>query len=128
MTNSDRDSAVVVDRGGRPGRGHGSGPRRRMTVPAFAQAPRAATKPNIVLIVSDDTGYGDLGPYGGGEGRGMPTPKHRPPGRGRDDVHVVLCPAELHAGPGRDADRPHPEPQRHDDGGVPGPGRRLAGG
>ena len=31
-------------------------------------------KPNILLIVSDDTGYGDLGPYGGGEGRGMPTP------------------------------------------------------
>ena len=24
--------------------------------------------------MSDDTGYGDLGPYGGGEGRGMPTP------------------------------------------------------
>ena len=34
----------------------------------------AADKPNIILIVSDDTGYGDLGPYGGGEGRGMPTP------------------------------------------------------
>jgi len=39
-------------------------------VPAQAQAQR----PNILFIVSDDTGYGDLGPYGGGEGRGMPTP------------------------------------------------------
>jgi arylsulfatase A-like enzyme len=37
-----------------------------------AQAQTA--KPNILLIVSDDTGWGDLGPYGGGEGRGMPTP------------------------------------------------------
>ena len=34
----------------------------------------AQSKPNILLIVSDDTGYGDLGAYGGGEGRGMPTP------------------------------------------------------
>jgi arylsulfatase len=31
-------------------------------------------KPNIVLIVSDDFGYGDAGAYGGGENRGMPTP------------------------------------------------------
>jgi arylsulfatase A-like enzyme len=38
--------------------------------PALAQQ----AKPNILFIVSDDTGYGDLGPYGGGEGRGMPTP------------------------------------------------------
>ena len=34
----------------------------------------ATKKPNIILIVSDDTGYGDLGAYGGGEGRGIPTP------------------------------------------------------
>lgn len=40
----------------------------------WAQAPAADKKPNILFIVSDDTGYGDLGPYGGGEGRGMPTP------------------------------------------------------
>ncbi|MFS2176886.1 arylsulfatase [Rhizobium pisi] len=38
------------------------------------QAQEAQKKPNILFIVSDDTGYGDLGPYGGGEGRGMPTP------------------------------------------------------
>lgn len=39
--------------------------------PGFALA---ESKPNILLIVSDDTGYGDLGVYGGGDGRGMPTP------------------------------------------------------
>jgi arylsulfatase A-like enzyme len=43
-----------------------------MTFAGVAHAQTA--KPNILFIVSDDTGYGDLGPYGGGEGRGMPTP------------------------------------------------------
>ena len=33
-----------------------------------------SVKPNILFIVGDDVGYGDLGVYGGGEGRGMPTP------------------------------------------------------
>ena len=34
----------------------------------------AADRPNILFIVADDHGYGDIGVYGGGEGRGMPTP------------------------------------------------------
>jgi arylsulfatase A-like enzyme len=40
----------------------------------FAQAQAQTPKPNILLIVADDVGWGDLGPYGGGVGRGMPTP------------------------------------------------------
>jgi len=41
-------------------------------LPALAQ--QQPSKPNIVMIVSDDFGYGDAGAYGGGENRGMPTP------------------------------------------------------
>ena len=32
-------------------------------------------KPNVVFILADNVGYGDLGPYGGGELRGYPTPR-----------------------------------------------------
>ena len=40
-------------------------------VTASAQQP----KPNILFILADNTGYGDLGAYGGGELRGAPTPR-----------------------------------------------------
>jgi arylsulfatase A-like enzyme len=37
-------------------------------------AASAQQKPNIILIVGDDVGWGDLGVYGGGAGRGQDTP------------------------------------------------------
>jgi arylsulfatase A-like enzyme len=33
------------------------------------------SKPNVVFILADNVGYGDMGPYGGGELRGYPTPR-----------------------------------------------------
>src|SRR5271155_4571869 len=35
----------------------------------------AGKKPNVVFILADNVGYGDMGPYGGGELRGYPTPR-----------------------------------------------------
>jgi arylsulfatase len=36
---------------------------------------RAAEKPNILFILVDNLGYGELGVYGGGATRGAPTPR-----------------------------------------------------
>ena len=41
-----------------------------LTAPVLAQ-----TKPNIVFILMDNLGYGEVGCYGGGELRGAPTPR-----------------------------------------------------
>ena len=46
------------------------------TVMVSSAAAQGATgrKPNVVFILADNVGYGDLGCYGGGELRGAPTP------------------------------------------------------
>jgi hypothetical protein len=38
-----------------------------LVLPAAAQE----TKPNVVFILADNVGYGEMGPYGGGELRGF---------------------------------------------------------
>src|SRR3954466_9883070 len=43
-----------------------------MSAPAVAQQ---LQKPNVVFILADNVGYGDLGSFGGGELRGAPTPR-----------------------------------------------------
>ena len=46
-----------------------------LALPALAIAAPAANRPNVVFILADNVGYGDLGPYGGGQLRGYPTPR-----------------------------------------------------
>ena len=45
-------------------------------VPFFTTNSLAAKpeKPNVVVMLADNLGYGDVGCYGAGEIRGMPTP------------------------------------------------------
>ena len=66
-----------------------------VSVQSMAQA--QVEKPNIVLIVSDDFGYGDMGVYGGGENRGMPTPNFDRMANEGHAILLLLRPAELHA-------------------------------
>ena len=42
---------------------------------AVASTAHAQDRPNVVLMLADNVGYGDIGVYGAGEVRGMPTPR-----------------------------------------------------
>jgi arylsulfatase len=46
-----------------------------MALPSLVIPTYAQQKPNVVFMLADNVGYGDLGPYGGGELRGAPTPR-----------------------------------------------------
>ena len=45
-----------------------------VTVAGTPAGAQQTQKPNVVFILADNVGYGDLGAYGGGELRGAPTP------------------------------------------------------
>ncbi len=53
---------------------------KRIGMPLVAMTLAAAGagaqgKPNVVVLLGDNVGYGDIGAYGAGEVRGMPTPR-----------------------------------------------------
>ncbi len=46
------------------------------TLFVFVQSACAqVNRPNVVIMLCDNVGWGDIGAYGGGEIRGMPTPQ-----------------------------------------------------
>ena len=46
-----------------------------MTIASAPIAAQQSKKPNIVVMLADNLGYGELGIYGGGILRGAPTPR-----------------------------------------------------
>ena len=46
-----------------------------LVTPLALAEPATENKPNIVLVLMDNFGYGEIGVYGGGITRGAPTPR-----------------------------------------------------
>ena len=52
----------------------GTGPGAQVVRAQPAPVPPAAHRPNVVFILADNLGWGEIGAYGGGATRGAPTP------------------------------------------------------
>jgi hypothetical protein len=60
----------------------------------------AADRPNIVMLMTDDTGWNDFGAYsGGGAGLGHPTPNIDRIAQGGGGLYQLVRPGELYRGP-----------------------------
>ena len=57
-----------------------------LTVTQNAVAQEEAAKPNVVLMLADNVGWGDIGAFGGGEIRGIPTPHQQ-----KTDAKAYYC-------------------------------------
>ena len=81
-----------------------------LAVAMFAASSALAQKrPNVVMLMSDDVGWGDYGVYHGGAALGTPR-RTSIAGEGRRDVHELVRPGQLHRGPRFVHDRAHPDP------------------
>jgi hypothetical protein len=80
-----------------------------VNTPAIAQD----KKPNILFVLMDNLGYGELGVYGGGILRGAPTPPHRRACGRRDAAHQLQRRGPVHAEPLGHHDRAVFDPLRH---------------
>ena len=73
---------------------------------------KTGRKPNILIILVDDMGYGDPGAFGGGAMLGAPTPNIDSLGRAGAETDLGLRDAGLHALARSFDDGPHSRTQR----------------
>ena len=76
--------------------------------PAFAQEKR----PNIVMLMTDDTGWNDFGAYSGGGAASDIRRRTSTNGGGRRGLHELVRAGELHGWPSLLHDRTDSDPLR----------------